>query len=224
MKQILAKAICPHRGIGDENSLIAIRSAVKNKPFMVEFDVQNIGGKLYLGHPPLVNLDVSVAEALIEFENSNVIPKIDLKCSIDWKTDIDLLLIETNSVKTNMIINIGGDNLDQNEFVEAEKYLLLHSEANYLLNIDIERYGNLGDIKILNHIRSLDRGPYSVSPKMEGDFDKEIDLATSSGIKNIHFWSNNSATYSEHELEHLINYYNDQGFNVLFDIKSNIII
>ncbi len=50
-----------------------------NAPFMVEFDVQLYQQKLHLGHPPALNTQSTLKEALQLFLKKPVIPKIDLK-------------------------------------------------------------------------------------------------------------------------------------------------
>ena len=51
--QVLAR-LCPHLGIGEENSLTAIQSGIKSSPFFVESDIQWHNNDLYLGNPPTV--------------------------------------------------------------------------------------------------------------------------------------------------------------------------
>ncbi len=224
MNQVLSEVLCPHRGLGDENSLKSIRSAIETRPTMVEFDIQNLNGTYFLGHPPKINKDSTLEDALNLFSKSDVLPKVDLKCLPDWKADISLLLSTLNFIDYNVLLNIGGDNLSAVEFIKAENFITELSKSNILLNIDIARYGILSAAQIKQHIQSLNRKPFSVSPMLEGNFNTEIELAKACGINNIHFWSNNSTTYTENELLEIYNNYSKNETQVLFDIKSNIIV
>lgn len=224
MQKNLAKIICPHRGLGVENSLEAIKAAVNTRPFMVEFDVQNVGGVLYLGHPPEINFDATIDNTLKIYRNYEVKPKIDLKCNKNWKKDIDLLLSRTNLLENQLIVNIGGDELNSTDFMKAEEYLVLSSEANLLLNIDIARYSGKTTSQIIQHINSLSRKPFSVSPMLESRFAKDIKIASDCDIQHVHFWSNSTATYSEEDLFLLFEKYSKLDFQVYFDINPGIIV
>lgn len=166
--------ICPHRGLGKENSLVAIKSAIDTNPFMVEFDIQNVNGTFYLGHPPKINYKSTLIDAVEIFKNTNVLPKVDIKCNTNWRSDIDLLINQLENYNTDFLINIGGDNLSSRQFMNAELYLLQETKSVFLLNIDIARYYNNERNIINNHISSLPRKPFSVSPMLEGDYEKEI--------------------------------------------------
>lgn len=191
---------------------------------MVEFDVQNIGGVYYLGHPPNINLHTKLEDILSEFENSNVMPKIDLKCSINYLEDIKLLLNKLSKAKFKILVNLGGENLSAVKFMDAEKYLMLNSDSSLLLNIDIARYGNITPAEFRKYIDLLTRKPYSISPTLEGNYEDDIKLATSCDIRNIHFWSNNKTNYSENQLLALLEDFSNPETTILFDINPLIIV
>lgn len=224
MHKILAKTICYHRGLGKENSLDAVKNAILLRPFMVEFDIQNDKGIYYLGHPPKINYDYTLEDALLLYKNSVVIPKIDIKCSLNWKADIDLLIKKTEHFTGDLLINVGGGILSSSQFMDAESYLLRNSKPNMLLNIDIARYKDYELSVVKEHIKLLPRLPFSISPMIESNYKSDIETAINAGIQNIHFWSNNSKKCSENELVSLYNKYSSLSTKVLFDINPNIIV
>ncbi len=223
MNLLLKRALCPHRGLGEENGINAIKAAVRAKPFMVEFDIQNINGVLHLGHPPKINYESTLKDALLVYDNSIVLPKIDLKCNTDWKSDVDLLLAETQFTSRDLLVNLAGENLDTAGFMNAENYLLLNSKSTILLNIDTRRYKGEKLPQIYNHINSLSRKPFSLSPMLESKYDADIDIASNCNIHQIHFWSNNSVQYSENKLLSILDKYSRLGFQVYFDINPSVV-
>lgn len=224
MNHTLKELLCPHRGIGEENSLSAIENAIKTKPFMVEFDIQQIDDTFFLGHPPKLNRKATLNDALLLFKNSVVMPKIDVKCSLDWKSDLNQLLEILKNYEKEVLINVGGEKLSPNEYIDAEKLLMEKSENNILLNVDVLRYGRKSKSKISNHLNSMKRKPFSVSPLLEGRIKKEVEIALDCGINNIHFWSNNSRKYRQKELLEIYAKYSRNNVCVLFDINPKIVV
>lgn len=190
---------------------------------MVEFDIQNKDGVFYLGHPPRMHYDAVVSEALQLFTDTTVLPKVDIKCLADWKKDISLLANELNSFSRKVLVNIDWPHLTSSQVLASEKYLLDETGPHVLLNIDIERYQGFSKKDIENHINSLKRPPFSVSPKLERDYDSEIKLADECSIKEIHFWTNYSRMYSEEELLEIYHTYTSQNFIVRFNIDTRCI-
>lgn len=217
--KVLAK-LCPHRGIGEENSLDAIRSGIQASPFLVEFDVQWYNDDLYLGHPPEVG-ENTLSQALELFRDTLIIPKIDIKLSSQTNNQglqalIDQLL---NWDPKKALINIAGD-LSADEYFQAEKKLMKNTEENVLLNIDLERYTGKTDSIISDHIKNLKRVPFSISPNLETSTIDTISFAKEKHIHHIHFWSYFDKKYSTNDLYDRMELCNKYGLQVYFDIKT----
>lgn len=217
----LAKRICPHRGIGLENTIPAIVTAVEQAPFLVEFDVQYSDGQLYLGHPPVINMDARLGDALRLFQNSSTIPKVDIKLDPQtWRTALDYLITQLNAYgPQQVLLNIDG-RLDAPNYFEAESILMQRTDDNVLLNIDLARYVGQGEQAISDHLGTLHRSPFSISPNLASDINFSLDFAIANGIKQVHFWAFSQAKYSQADLIELMQQCLDRHLEVYFDIVA----
>lgn len=214
------KRFCPHRGVGSENTLQGIRNAVLQQPFLSEFDVRPYNGRLHLGHPPDLNLDTTLEDILVLFENVTTIPKIDLKLDDNtFKDGLEMLISQAKSTSRKILVNIDGE-LSTAKFMQAEAFLLDNTSKNILLNIDLIRYKNISNEDIEQHINSLARAPFSLSPNIESDFDQVISFVQKHGINQSHFWSFYDKQYSLDFLCMLMKKTLDYKLQVYFDIKN----
>lgn len=218
-KEVLSK-VCYHRGIGKENTLDSIQSAIVKSPFLVEFDVQWSKNELRLGHPPDLG-ENTLVEALKLFQNTNILPKIDLKLTnITFVNALGALVHILNQwTPRKAIINIDGD-LDVDEYMQAEKELIRGTDENILLNIDLGRYGTNNNEAIVAYLKSLNRLPFSISPNLNDNAMIAIKLAKSLGIHHIHFWSFFDEKHSLEDLYNRMELCRDNDLEVFFDIKE----
>jgi hypothetical protein len=219
-----ADRVCPHRGVGEENTYIGIKIAVERRPFMVEFDGALSEDELYLGHPPIMS-NTTVSEALDLYVGSPTIPKIDVKLKVDnYKKSLAVLvsLLATKSLPK-VLINVGGDvgDLSAKQYMEAEAFLLAHAGNNILLNVDLARYSGASSAEIREHLSHLPRPPFSVSPNMEADLEGALEIAHRYGIPHIHFWADHHRQYELSTLDTTMRSVLDQGFQVYFDIQEH---
>lgn len=220
--KVMAK-VCYHRGIGRENSLEAISSAIKTSPFLVEFDVQVWNNTLYLGHPPELG-ESTLAEALELFKNTRLLPKIDLKLTSESLTEALTLLVAelVTWAPRKALVNVGGET-SAVEYMNSERLFMSKVGDNALLNIDLERYGGISRDEMIAHIKSLTRMPFSISPNLSDDLPAAIDIAKVVGIPHIHFWAHHDEQYTIVELYNKMKLCQKSGLKVYFDIKdSNI--
>ena len=212
--------LCPHRGIGKENTLDSIQAGIAGIPLMVEFDVQLYRNKLHLGHPPDINTGSGLNDALQLFLNTSVLPKIDLK--LNQQTSSEALAALTNELTTwsprRALVNISGA-LDSNKFMEAESKLINDTKRNVLLNIDLERYKHKSTLEISKHVNNLNRRPFSLSPNLDTDINHAINFAVQHKIPHIHFWSYNNQRYELDYLLELMELVLSHGLEVYFDIS-----
>jgi glycerophosphoryl diester phosphodiesterase len=219
------KRLCPHRGVGIENTLEAIKSAIKLNPFLVEFDIQEYKHRLFLGHPPKIDMKADLSQALSHFNKTTTLPKVDLKLS-EITFDSALKLIPEyvkESILKNVLVNIDGE-LKPEQFMLAESNLMKNTDYKILLNIDLGRYNSLSEGTIDNHINNLDRKPFSISPNLEDNLSQVIKYAKKHKIYQIHFWSFPKSKYSLVQLYEKMNYVLLSGLEVYFDIKNQNII
>lgn len=224
-KDFVYSKLCPHRGIGDENTLLAIKNGIKSSPFMVEFDVQWNDNDLFLGHPPVIT-NSRLVDALELFRNSKIIPKVDIKLKLQsFNEALEYLIRVLNEWDyLKILINIDGS-ISSDYFMKAETILLNNTSNNVLLNIDLERYKFKSPKSISAHLSSLARSPFSISPNLETNIDEIISFAKLHKINNIHFWSNPKKAYSIEELFRRIVLCEDNDIKAFLDIKtSNILI
>jgi hypothetical protein len=212
--------LCPHRGIGKENTLESIEAAISIHPFMVEFDVQLYRKSLHLGHPPDVNTESSLNAALKLFLKKSVMPKIDLKLNSRTYDEALAMLIDSlvawNPRKA--LINIDGD-LGADKFMEAESILVSRTSDSTRLNIDIGRYKNKSKLEINRHINNLARRPFSLSPNLDDNINNSINFALQNKIPQIHFWATRNRQYDLGWLSEIMDYVLSYGLEVRFDIR-----
>lgn len=220
-----SKRLCPHRGIGQENTLASIKTAIAAQPFMVEFDVQMYRHKLHLGHPPAINKEATLAEALRLFLSDQVMPKVDLKLSARSLSEgLKVLSNELISWSPRTsLINIDGE-LDADGFMSTESRLMRMTDDKTLLNIDLRRYKSKSLGEINKHIQSLARPPFSVSPNLDDNIEYSIEFALSHRIGHIHFWAFQDRQYDLELLYSLMQRVLGNGLEVYFDIKYENII
>ena len=129
--QEFTRRLCPHRGIGKENSLTAIESGIHTKPYFVEFDVQWHHAALYLGHPPEKQQDATLAEALQLFTNTETFPKIDIKLTEETSQEALNAVIEElhtwSPIK--VMLNIAGS-FTAYQYMQAESVLMKLTNDN----------------------------------------------------------------------------------------------
>jgi hypothetical protein len=219
------KRLCPHRGIGEENTLTSIYAGIQRRPFMVEFDVQLHDHKLHLGHPPVLNTESTLQDALNLFVHKPVIPKIDLKLNAKtFYSAIASLVDELDDWSPNIsLVSIDGD-LDAKGFMLAENQILKLTDNKTLLNVDLCKYKNKTSKEIDRHIQGLTRHPFSISPNLDDDIDYAIDFAIKHKIGHVHFWAKHDKKYGLNFLYSLMERVLDSGLEVYFDISDLNII
>lgn len=217
--QVLAK-LCPHRGIGVENSLAAIQSGITANPLFVEFDIQWHNNDLYLGHPPEVGKN-TLHEALELFRNTSTLPKIDIKLTSQTSNSaLKALIVQLSTWNPKKaLINIAGD-LTADKYFQAEIRLMASTDKNILLNIDLERYSGKSKSAITAHIKHLQRIPFSISPNLATNTIDAINFAKQESIHDIHFWSYFDKKYSANDLYKRMEQCSKNGLQVYFDIKT----
>lgn len=220
MNKEFINRLCPHRGIGSENTLTGIKKALVTKPYMVEFDVQLKSHSLHLGHPPALNTKATLVQALGLFVKETAIPKIDLK--INLQTQVDAVNELSAKLKTwnprLCLINIDGD-VTSESYMQAETRLLKNTSKSTLLNIDLNRYKQKTHAEIENHIKNLARTPFSISPNLDDNIDHAINFALKHSIGHIHFWSYFDKEYKLSYYYSLMQTVLESGLQVYFDIK-----
>ncbi len=224
MKQTLLERICPHRGIGDENTLAAIENGLLLQPFLLEFDVQYHHQNLYLGHPPGMAREATLQEALELFAGQTSLPKVDLKLT-ERTVFVGLWAFITaiDKLPFSVLVNISGD-LQPQAYMKAEQVLMKSTPATVLLNIDLARYGKLSVAQIDAHLSSLARKPFSISPNLEAPLYMVESLARRHDIQHIHFWSHPASSYPVATLEEKLDDLQRKNFEVCFDIKQQNIM
>jgi len=217
---MFADRLCPHRGVGQENTIASIRQGIAKNPFMVEFDTQYYDGNLYLGHPPNLNKETTLADALQLFDNALILPKIDLKVNfLDYERSLETLINQLeNWNPRRALVNI-SDGLNIGNYMRAEAALMRRTDSNILLNIDLDRYKDKSDKQITEHLNNLPRRPFSLSPNLDDDIEASIDFAVRHGIPHIHFWAFHDRAYSLNFLYEVMDAALDQGLEVYFDIR-----
>lgn len=220
-----AARLCPHRGIGKENTLQGIRSGIELNPFFVEFDVQYFKNALHLGHPPDLNTTSTLLNALELFANTTTMPKVDIKLDItNYSAALELLLTELTAYNPKkVLLNIAGE-LDADKYMAAETTITRKTSTNILLNIDLARYNGKSSQQIATHLNGLDRKPFSLSPNLDDDVSAAISFAIKQNIPQLHFWSHFDRTYSLKHLYKIMQSVLDSGLEVYFDIKTQNII
>lgn len=215
---------CPHRGIGEENTLVGIEEAIRRSPFMVEFDVRPYNQTLYLGHPPHLNKHATLQDALELFKSSQVMPKIDLKLDENtFEEGLNSLCVMLSTWTSGALINVDGD-LSSDRFMEAETFLMQNTVKSILLNVDLIRYQQVNSAAINQHIQSLKRLPLSLSPNLDADINDAIAFAKHHHIAHIHFWAFYNRTYELDYLCMLMERVLSNDLEVYFDIKFKNII
>ncbi len=217
--------LCPHRGVGKENTIESIASGIALKPFMVEFDVHEFDNALYLGHPPVISTEATLEDALRLFANTTTMPKVDIKLnSGNAKAALQILIYKlAKHGPKKVLVNISGD-LDANQYMLAELTLIKNTGEDVLLNIDLGRYAGKNNIEIANHINDLARSPFSVSPNLEDDIQGAIGFSHNQNIPQIHFWSYFDRSYRLEDLYKIMELVLGNGLQVYFDIKTQNII
>lgn len=222
--QKLKDHLCPHRGQNDENTLESIMAGLHESPFMLEFDVQPYNNDLHLGHPPRLRLTETLEQALELFDDISTIPKIDIKLTKNNITEgIRLLVAKLGNYHKPALINISSRHqrkLSVQDYMLAEQYLVNNTQANILLNIDLDRYGFMPEESIKQHISKLSRRPFSLSPNLDSHLGKNIYFAKLFQIQHLHFWAYEKSLYSEEYLSRLLMTLSMHGYKVYFDISS----
>ncbi|MDQ2973200.1 MAG: hypothetical protein M3Q79_01815 [bacterium] len=226
-----ARRLCPHRGIGKENTLAAISSSIEIKPFFVEFDVQWDGKDLCLGHPPLIEKGTYLSDALNLFVNTVTIPKIDLKLlNPNYGPAMESLinqLLKWSPRKAIVNISIVSGisvELTAQQFMVAETLLVHLTNQNVLLNIDLQRYLGKSRKEVRDHLQNLDRKPYSISPNLDDNINETISFAKEQRIKTLQFWSHSHGRHKLSYLYEIIDLCNVSGLEAYFDIRPENII
>lgn len=217
--------LCPHRGVGGENTLEAIKSGLLLNPFLLEFDVHCFNKELYLGHPPNRSKEATLDQALALYSGISTLPKIDVK--LDKNTiavTIDRLIeIITKNIRP-VLINLSG-NLNSEQYLKAERYLYrAHANNSIMLNIDLGRYKGLSEDVIYGHLSKLQAHIISVSPNLEDDLAPVITVARAHKIKHVHYWSSADQKYKRDDLVKRMQNLLDKGFEVYFDISTHNLI
>lgn len=215
----LDRRICPHRGIGQENTLEAIQEGLKTEPFLLEFDVQMHDYDLFLGHPPLLNTETTLEQALNLYVGHRTTPKVDVKLTtISMHQAIDRLIAIAGSYKSKMLVNLSGS-LSSSQYMAAEKYLIQAASPYILLNIDLGRYQECAAEVIQQHLEELSGKIFSISPNLEDDIQPVIETATTYDVHHIHFWTLPDRTYLKSALAIRMEQLLDRGFEVYFDVQ-----
>lgn len=219
-----AARFCPHRGLGKDNTLEGIKAAIELKPYLVEFDIQLHDGALRLGHPPDLNPDQMLSDALILFDDTGVLPKVDVKITEDnYVSTLELLQNIFNNRSSKVLINIDGD-CSSDVYMESEVILLDANNSNIFLNVDLGRYSEKNQEEIDAHIENLARTPFSVSPNIVNDLDETIKFAKKHKILHIHFWSTHNHLHKKADLYEKLDKVLDSRLEAYFDIKQSNII
>jgi len=249
-----------HRGIGADNTLKSLQAGIDESPYLQEFDVQRytrlqyflgrISGReapdfdyrtdLALGHPPEANLDESLSDALTAFTGSDVLPKIDVKpqwWQLDHYKTVDIMLNAIKNFEQPILINISGSPRNvpfikpkPAAFMELERYVSRHAPDETMINLDLERFGDLSDSAISRHIDILREGStdrvHSFSPIIDDTegVKRSAKLAIDHGITNLHFWGKKSSSYQEIDLIELAEKYTDMGLHAVIDIDLDTIV
>jgi hypothetical protein len=238
--KLISNRICPHRGKGDENTLKAITAGIADMPFMVEFDVQWIDDDLYLGHPYVKGSESghpeemfkkeTLSQALQLFTASTVMPKVDLKLNAEsLHESVDALREALSTSKLEKIlVNISGVlelcDISSHDYMRAEQQLLSSTSDNVLLNIDLNRYAGITkgeiitDYDIYDHIASLTRKPFGLSPNIGDDIDAALAFAVEHSIPQVHFWSNRDVGYDIDDLFNIFAKTEAKGLTCYFSI------
>ncbi len=220
-----ALSIGIHRGKRyKENSLKAIKEALRYAPSFIEFDVLEWNKKLRTGHPP--EKPCSFFSNVIKlFKKTLAYPKIDLKLNKEnYKRVINKVIEEiTNNKIRFSVVNIGSIKKEDYKFyMDAEKYFHSIRKENIKLNIDLERYNVKENFKeILEHLESIQESIYSISPEARSNISEIIYFAKRFGIKNIMFWVDEErGEINKEELNFKIKTLIDLGFIVSLDINE----
>lgn len=221
-----ARRLCPHRGIGQDNTLEGIELGLKLKPFMLEFDIQLYDSKLHLGHPPQVNTTALLTDALSLYANGQTLPKVDMRLEgHEIETSLSLLATLLNErSNSKVLVNIAGELHNATLYMAAEQRFIQNTKDNILLNIDTARYVGKTDDEISRHVGSLVRTPFSLSPNLETDIPKAITFALEHHIPHIHFWSSFDRRYSREHLHKVMRSVLENGLEVYFDMKTENIL
>ena len=218
-KDKLIKSICPHRGLGEENSLLSISSGLLKHPFFLEFDIRYYDGQVLLGHPPHVGKLEVLTEALTLFEKSRTFPKIDLRIpKLGWESHVKALCKVLKGVNQKVIVNIGGEIGKADPYMAAEVLVDTLTKSNILLNIDLARYFNKSSSQIDQHIESLVKLPFSISPNIESNIELALKTATQHDIKVIGLWMNVDSSYTLEELFKIYTQIQKAGLTPILDI------
>lgn len=195
MGNVLEGRFCSHRGdlsAGEENSYAAIKAAVDQEVFYVEFDVMRIGRGFYTGHPPSEPVE-HLEDVLPLFEGYETFPKIDLKLGSgeQYRETISALLTVLKQFDVDFVLlNLAG--LKGRAAMEAECYLMGKGDRRIRLNIDPHRYQPFGEVideNIDRHIESLGSAPFSISPEIHREHHSDMgELAQRHGIQYVCFW------------------------------------
>jgi glycerophosphoryl diester phosphodiesterase len=223
--ELFYQRFCPHRGIGEENTLASITAGVRTQPFLVEFDVQWINDNHYLGHPPVKKTDETLSEALQIYTGKSTMPKVDLKLTPESSRQAITALCSTLSETpvNRILVNISGK-VDARDYMHAEQLLVRNTPNNVMLNIDLGRYAGISMPDIENHIYTPMRKPFSLSPNLDDDLDEALDFALNHSIPQVHFWSHEDKQYDIDRLFGILTATEEKGLTCYFDVKEQNII
>ena len=232
MRQKLRERFCPHTGdlsAGPENSYGAIKAAVEQDVFYVEFDVRYLKDSLWTGHPPRGPVD-ELERILPLFEDNETFPKIDLKfgSSEELQEPIDALLSLLGKYNLNFVlINLGGE-LKGERRNEAQLYFAeqVGNRDNLKLNIAPQCYRPYGepiDEDFYQEVSSLGDVVFAMSPDIhKEDPDAMGRFAQQHNIPYVCFWLLGHHVKEETLLQAL-EVEEKYGVKVLFDMNEGYV-
>ena len=233
MDKKLKGRFCSHRGdrsAGRENSYDAIKAAVEQGVFYVEFDVIFKDDSWWTGHPPDEPID-KLEHVLFLFKDNETFPKIDLKMSSaeDYYQAIDAILAAVKHAGLKFtLINIGKTDRDRKSSIETLNYLAEQVRGfEYIkLNIDLQYYRPHGepiDEGIHQHVSSLGDFVFAMSPEIhKEDPDAMGRFAQQHNIPYVCFWLLGYHVKEETLLEAL-KVEEKYGVKVLFDMNKGYV-
>ena len=230
MDKKLKGRFCMHRGdpsAGRENSYDAIKAAVEQDIFYIEFDVRFKDGSWWTCHPPNEPID-ELERILSLFKDHKTFPKIDLKMSTadDYYQAIDAALAAVKNAGLNFtLINIGETDLKSS--IEMQNYLAeqIRGLEHIRLNIDLQYYRPHGepiDEGIHQQVSSLGNLVFAMSPNIhKEDPDTMGRFAQQHNIPYVCFWLSGHHVKEETLLQALK--IEEYGVKVLFDMNEGYV-
>ncbi len=232
MDKKLKGRFCSHSGdisVGLENSYDAIKAAVEQGVFYVEFDVMFVDNSWWTGHPPSEPID-TLERILSLFKDNETFPKIDLKLNTaeDNSQAIDAALAPVKHAGLKFtLINIGGET-GRKSSIETQNYLAekVRDLEHIRLNIDLQYYRPHGepiDEGIYQHVSSLGDFVFAMSPEVhKEDYDAIGSFAQQHNIPYVCFWLSGHHVKEETLLQAL-ELEEKYDIKVLFDMNEGYV-